>query len=84
MKSEDEIRRGNEASQIIGNPVYQEIVTVMRAQMFEAFERTTFDQVEEREEIYRMMKLMTKFEANIKSVADTGKMASVMQDAQTH
>ena len=39
MKPEEEIHRGNEAAIVLGNPVYQEAMQVMRGKMMKNFRR---------------------------------------------
>lgn len=63
------------AEQITENSIYKESLIIMRADLLEAFERSSFDQKEEREEIYLMMRTLNKFEKQIKKVITTGKLA---------
>ena len=77
MNQQEEIRRANEAKMITGSPLYQETLMIMRGQMMETFTKTKFDQTAEREEVWRMMKILDSFEKQFASIIKTGKLAIV-------
>ena len=77
MTPEEEIYRGNEARSVINNPIYKEALILLKAQMMETFQRTKYDQKEEREEIWREMKVLDALERQLESVMRTGRLAEL-------
>lgn len=75
MTPEEEIIRGNEAAIVIGSPVYKEAMMALRGQMMEEFTKTSYDQSEQRDEIWRTMKVLDAIEAKLKYVMTTGRIA---------
>ena len=82
MSPEEEVIRGNEAAQVLGNPIYQEAMLVMRGQMMEEFTKTRFDQSEERDEIWRTMRCLDGLEAKLKVIMTTGKMGLAVNQTE--
>lgn len=77
MTKEEEVLRGNESRAILNNPLYQEAIMTLRGQMMEQFTKTTHDQSDERDEVWRTMKVLDAIERQLESIMSTGKLASV-------
>lgn len=82
MTPEEEVRRGQEAAIVINNPLYQEAMIAMRAQMFDQFTKTTFAQSEERDEIWRTMRCLGGLQTQLEAVMTTGKIGEASKDIQ--
>lgn len=76
MTQEEEAIRGNEAALVINNPLYREAMLVMRGKMMEEFSKTTFNQSDERDEIWRMMRCLDGLEAQLNAIMTTGRMVT--------
>ena len=74
-KREQEVFRGQQAKQVVDNPIYKEAFILIKAQLLSGFEATGADQDEERREIWRTIKNLNKLEDQIKFVMETGEMA---------
>jgi len=81
MNQQEEISRSNEAKMITTNPLYVEAFMVLRGQMMEQFTKTTHDQSEERDEVWRTMKCLDAIEAQFKAIMNTGKLAIVVNES---
>lgn len=75
MSPEQEKIRANQAQQVLDNPVFQEAFTALKASIFQKFEKTRFDQEEERTELWRKLNCMSNLERYLSSVVQTGKMS---------
>lgn len=75
MTPEEEVIRGNEAAIVINNPVYKEAIMALRGQMMEEFSKTTYEQSNARDEIWRTMKVLDAIESKLKYVMTTGRIA---------
>ena len=86
MTADEEIARGREAASLINNAIYQESFILLKAQMMKAFQDTRYDQSEERDEIWREMKVLGAVERQIKAVMQTGKFAekSIVNNVDNH
>ena len=58
----------------------KEALTAMKADNYNEFLKTTFDQVEEREELWRKAQTIEKFEVYLQSVMTDGKIAKLTLD----
>lgn len=75
MTPEQERIRANQAQQILDNPVFQEAFTALKASIFHKFEKTRFDQEEERTELWRKLNCMSNLEGYLSKIVQTGKMS---------
>ena len=82
MTPEEEIARGREAAIVTSNHVYQEALVIIKGQMLDAFQKTKFADTEERNEIWRQMKIVDWFERQLESVMKTGRMATATLNQQ--
>ena len=77
MTPEQEQIRANEAKQLLENRMYQESFTVLRADLFEKFQRTNYAQDKERTEIWRTLKNLNNLEVNLSKIVTTGKLSEL-------
>lgn len=82
MTLEEEKRRGQDAAMVLNNPLYKEAMMVMRGQMMEKFQNTTFAQSEERDEIWRTMNCLDGLEAQLNAIMTTGKLGAASKENQ--
>lgn len=68
-------QRGGLAKQVIDNPIYQEALIVIKADLMRRFEGTKFKDSEERDEIWRTMSNLNSLSETIEDVMVTGQMA---------
>jgi hypothetical protein len=69
------IGRKAEAERILNSPIHKEAWSMIRADLFNKFSDTAWDQKEEREQLYREMKALRRVEKYYTSVISDGKMA---------
>ncbi len=68
-------QRGGLAKQVMDNPIYQEALIVIKADLMRRFEGTKFKDSGERDEIWRTMNNLNKLCETIEDVMITGEMA---------
>lgn len=73
-KAAAEIQRGELARQVLDNPIYQESLIAIRAELMHKFEQTKFSDSETREEIWRQIQTVKRFETYFQRVMETGKL----------
>lgn len=73
-KASKEMQRGEDARQILDSPLYQEALIAIRGELMHKFEQTKFKQGEEREEIWRQIQTVKRFESYFQQVLETGKL----------
>jgi hypothetical protein len=73
-KATEEVQRGELARQILDNPIYQESLISIRGELMHKFEQTSFKDSDTREEIWRQIQTVKRFELYIKQVLETGKL----------
>jgi len=74
-KANEDIKRAELARQVIDNPVFQESFTLFKVNCFDRFTKTKFDNVEEREEIWRKLQTLEFVESNLKNLIENGEFA---------
>lgn len=72
---DQEAGRKAEAQRILGSSLHKEAWNMVRADLFNKFTSTAWDQKEEREQLYREMKSLQRVEKYYNSIVSTGKMA---------
>lgn len=77
MTSEKEAEKGRQAELLLDNPIYQESIEAVRDGIFSAWAASPVRDVEGQHELKLMLKLLNDLTANIKVVAETGKMAKL-------
>jgi len=75
LKDRQELVRGQQASDVLNNPIYQEAFVMIRARLLEEFAKTKFRQTEERDEIWRKMRTVEWVEKHFKQVMQSGSVA---------
>lgn len=73
---EEASRRGDNARRLIENPEFCGALVVIKAELMAEFERTTFRQTAERDEIWRKLQAVSWLENTIGHVVMTGQLAS--------
>ena len=76
MTQDEERIRANDAQRIIRE--LEPHIMAMRAQLLMGFENTSFDQSDERDEIWRQYKSLKAMERNLSSIVTTGKMGQTL------
>lgn len=79
-KAHNSISRAERARQVMQDPMLKEALTAMKADNYNKFMNTTFDQREERDELWRKAQTMQKFEVYLESVMTDGKISQLTLD----
>ena len=77
-KSED-VRRADDARQLLDNPLFQEAFATIRKELIEHLLNTRVAEEVERDRLYITIKALDLVEQHIKSVFETGKLAEKEQ-----
>lgn len=77
MNVAEEQRRGEQAAQVLDNPIYQESWQSVRNGIIAAWETAPIRDKEGHNELKLMLKLLTDVQRNIETVMQTGKMAQI-------
>lgn len=83
MSLSDEIQRGIQAQSILDSEIYQESVEAVRSAIIRQWEACPIRDVEGQHELKLMLKLLGDIQANIKTVMETGKLASVQIERES-
>ena len=75
LKDRQELVRGDQASAVLNNPIYQEAFVMIRARLMEEFQKTKFKQTDERDEVWRKMQTVEWVEKHFKQVMQSGSVA---------
>jgi hypothetical protein len=75
MKLEKDADRGRQADLLLDNPIYKEAFLAVREAIITQWEMTPIRDKEGQHELKLMLKLLKDLEANIRTVAATGKLA---------
>lgn len=73
-KLKQEASRGVLAQQVMENPIFQEALMLIRADLMLKFERTKFKDSDERDEIWREMNTLANIEQKLKKTLENGKL----------
>lgn len=80
MKSEEQLRneiaQGKDADAWLNHPQYKHVITMMKAQLIAEFEKTNFQQKEEREEIWRKIQAINGLTARMERIIRNGSNAN--------
>lgn len=74
--SEQEISRGNKAKQILEEPLFVESVQTIRTELMNEWLNSDEKNSEQRENIFRMRRMLEVVLMQLKSVMETGKLAT--------
>lgn len=75
MSLEDEVQRGQEASQLLNHPLMAKALTMMKQELYDAIQTSDWRDSDAREEAYRQLKCCERFEAKLQSLITGGKVA---------
>jgi len=75
----EEVRRAEDARQLLDNPLFQEAFTTIRKELIEHLLNTRVAEEVERDRLYITIKALDLVEQHIKSVFETGKLAEKEQ-----
>ena len=76
MEKEKEIQKGNRAKQILEDEIFAEAVQKVSEELRQEWLNSPIRDTEGREKIYMMEKMLNVLLVQIKSVMETGKLAS--------
>ena len=76
MEVEKEIQRGQQAKRILEDPIYVEAIQKVSQELDQEWINSPIRDTEGRERIYMMKKMLNVLLVQIKSVLETGKLAS--------
>lgn len=71
----EEFKRGQEAEKVLNNPIVVEALVLIRAELYNKFSHTSFEDGAKREEIWRKHQTVDWFESVFKQAIQTGQMA---------
>ena len=77
MDTQTELERGFKAQQLLDNEIYQESIQTVRDAIIAQWSESPIRDHEGQHELRLMLKLLNDLTANIKTVADTGKLAQI-------
>ena len=76
MDKEKEIQRGQQAKRILEDPIYIEALQKVSAELRQEWLNSPIRDTEGREKIYMMEKMLNVLLVQLRSVLETGKLAS--------
>lgn len=74
-KDRAELIRGNQAAEVLNNPIYQEAFVAIRAQLMGEFQSTKFRQSKQRDEVWRQMQTVEKMQKHLEKVMRSGRIS---------
>ena len=80
--SEQEITRGNKAKQILEEPLFVESVQTIRTELMNEWLNSDEKNSEQRENIFRMRRMLEVVLMQLQSVLETGKLATKEKQSQ--
>ena len=78
-KKSEEVRRADDARQLLDNPLFKEAFATIRKELIEHLLNTRVAEEVERDRLYITIKALDLVEQHIKSVFETGKLAEKEQ-----
>ncbi len=82
MDQETEVRRGNQARELIEHPMMVEALTTIRNSINEQWESSPARDTEGREKLWVMLKLLGNLEGHMREILETGKLAQIQVNQQ--
>lgn len=70
-----EVKQGRDAEYLLENPVFQQTFDYLKDAYFKAWEQTSVEDSQSRENVWMMYKTLDAVHGHIKTYADTGKLA---------
>lgn len=83
MNTQAELDRGFKAQQLLDNEIYQESIQTVREAIIAQWAESPIRDHEGQHELRLMLKLLNDLTANIKTVADTGKLAQIQIERES-
>ena len=80
MDKEKEIQRGQQAKRILEDPIYVEAIQKVSQELDQEWINSPIRDTEGREKIYMMKKMLNVLHVQLKSVMETGKLATKQVD----
>ena len=80
METEKEIQRGQQAKRILEDPIYVEAIQKVSQELDQEWINSPIRDTEGRERIYMMKKMLNVLHVQLKSVMETGKLATKQVD----
>ena len=80
MTKEEEVRRGNQAEELVKHPLYKEAFEVTKEHLIELLLNTKISEEVERDRIYITIKSLDLIDQHIRSILETGKLAAKGQE----
>ena len=77
--SEQEISRGQKAKQILEEPIFVEAIQTIRTELMNEWLNSDDKNSEQRENVFRMRRMLEVVLIQLKSVMETGKLATKKQ-----
>lgn len=74
-ETKERIKRGAKAKQLLNDPMIQEFLEELRNDLFHNIRTSHFKDVDEREELYKMLRIADRFEQMFILHINTGKLA---------
>jgi hypothetical protein len=70
-----EVKQGRDAEYLLENPVFQQTFDYLKDAYFKAWEQTSVEDSQSRENVWMMYKTLDTVHGHIKTYVDTGKLA---------
>ena len=83
MTIEKELRRGEQARQIIENPVYDESINTVRQSLINKWVNCPVRDIEGQHELKLMIKMLDDISGHIQRTFETGKMAQIQLESDS-
>ena len=80
METEKEIQRGQQAKRILEDEIFVEAIQKVSAELDQEWINSPIRDTEGREKIYMMKKMLNVLHVQLKSVMETGKLATKQVD----
>ena len=80
METEKEIQRGQQAKRILEDPIFVEALQKVSQELDQEWINSPIRDTEGREKIYMMKKMLNVLHVQLKSVMETGKLATKQVD----
>lgn len=82
MSIDTELRRGEQARQVIENPIYSEAIAAVKQGIFDKWANAPMRDREGHHELKLMLKLLGELTGYIETTMQTGKMASMQLEQE--
>lgn len=80
MNSLEEIKRGEQAAQVLENPLFAEAVTKVRESIVQSMTASAFGDATTHNKLVIALQLLDQIEKRLKDVIATGKMSAIQTD----